>query len=309
MADVVVQLGAIKFDFFEVPQAIPFGGRHRTAVHQLPGGVRAVQALGRDDGPIQWEGVFLGAQAIERARAMDAMRIAGRAVTLSWHEFIYTVLVDEFTASFETPFRAPYRLSLTVVEDLTATVERAPANTVDMSIREDISECRANAALVGDPQLTGLAGALQDIAGTIQDFQHVAFATIQPALSIATDIRARVQVLQDTAGAGLKGAAALASIVPGSGGLVDGLNKAATGAMTLPALHRLDNRIGRLTTNLNAANFGATAVSRTVAGGGSLFGIAAQEYGDATRWTEIAQASGRTDPQLRGITRLTIPQR
>lgn len=45
----------------------------------------------------------------------------------------------------------------------------------------------------------------------------------------------------------------------------------------------------------------------TVAGG-NLFSLAAQYLGDATKWYQIAQANGLTDPMLTGIETLTIPQ-
>ena len=44
----------------------------------------------------------------------------------------------------------------------------------------------------------------------------------------------------------------------------------------------------------------------TVAGG-NLFAIAAQQYGDATAWLQIARANGLSDPFLSGLVTLTIP--
>ena len=44
----------------------------------------------------------------------------------------------------------------------------------------------------------------------------------------------------------------------------------------------------------------------TVAGG-NLFQIAAEHYGDAMGWVQIAQANGLTDPQIKGVTTLYIP--
>lgn len=41
----------------------------------------------------------------------------------------------------------------------------------------------------------------------------------------------------------------------------------------------------------------------------SMFALAAKYYGDATRWTTIANANNLTDPQIQGgaLTRLIIP--
>jgi nucleoid-associated protein YgaU len=38
-----------------------------------------------------------------------------------------------------------------------------------------------------------------------------------------------------------------------------------------------------------------------------LYDVAAQHYGDGSKWQAIAQANGLTDPNLTGINTLTIP--
>ncbi|KAA0685997.1 LysM peptidoglycan-binding domain-containing protein [Neorhizobium sp. P12A] len=45
----------------------------------------------------------------------------------------------------------------------------------------------------------------------------------------------------------------------------------------------------------------------TVAGG-DLFTLAAKYLGDATKWYQIAQANGLTDPMIVGLQTLVIPQ-
>ncbi len=41
--------------------------------------------------------------------------------------------------------------------------------------------------------------------------------------------------------------------------------------------------------------------------GGTLFHIAAATLGDATQWVRIAQLNGLSDPTLKGLTTLTLP--
>ena len=308
--DVVLQLGDITFDWFEIPEVIPFGGAQRLARHQLPGGRRVIQALGRDDAPIAWEGIFLGEQATDRARALDAMRVAGAPVTLSWHEFLFTVVVAECSLRFEHPARVPYQITCEVVEDLTAAITQAPRNSVDMTIREDLAACDAEVLVIDDPDLTTLNGQMQAAARAIVDFQRTVQAQIQPIVATASAIRGRVRLLQDTATAALKGAAALTSIVPGSAArsLTAKLNAGASAANTIPALQRLDWRITRTMTNLQTANFGASSVARTLSAGDSLFSLAGREYGDGSRWPEIARASGRTDPSIARIAPVVVPR-
>lgn len=42
--------------------------------------------------------------------------------------------------------------------------------------------------------------------------------------------------------------------------------------------------------------------------GGNLFAIAAKYMGDATKWYQIAQLNGLSDPEITGVVTLTIPQ-
>jgi hypothetical protein len=42
-------------------------------------------------------------------------------------------------------------------------------------------------------------------------------------------------------------------------------------------------------------------------GGGTLQGLAAQHYGDASQWPIIAQANGMTDPLISGVQTIAIP--
>ncbi len=44
----------------------------------------------------------------------------------------------------------------------------------------------------------------------------------------------------------------------------------------------------------------------TVAGG-DLYRVALEQYGDATAWTQIAQANGLADPVVQGVRTLLVP--
>ena len=47
-------LGSVSFRSFEVPATINVGGAQRLAVHRLLGGIRVIDALGRDDSDISF---------------------------------------------------------------------------------------------------------------------------------------------------------------------------------------------------------------------------------------------------------------
>jgi len=121
-------LGPITFTDFELPARIVFGGRQRLAVHQLPGGARVIDAIGRDDAPLSWSGIFTGPDATARARTLDLMRTEGQAWAALWDDFSYTVIVAEFAARYERTNWIPYRISCTVLTDNTfVPTEAAPS--------------------------------------------------------------------------------------------------------------------------------------------------------------------------------------
>ena len=153
MSDFSLTLGPVAFAGFELPSSITVGGRQRLAIHRLPGGIRIIDALGADPTDINFSVIFtrpyaadlarLEADAPEdqddadRARLLDALRVAGAPLPLAWDAFIYTVIVESFEADYRSPWWIPYRLSCTVLRDEAASlvamaVEFAPAISSDL---------------------------------------------------------------------------------------------------------------------------------------------------------------------------------
>ena len=113
-------------------------GRQRLAVHGLPGGVRVIDALGRDDADIVWSGVFSGSDAAARARALDLMRAEGGFWPLTWDWFFYTVVIARFDADYTRSNWIPYRITCTVLRDETAAaVETAVSLATQRAGRSD----------------------------------------------------------------------------------------------------------------------------------------------------------------------------
>ena len=117
MRDVLLMLGPIAFRDFEIPAGINLGGKQRLIVHRLPGGSRVIDALGRDDAQISFSGIFSGADATLRARALDEMRSSGVAFPLTWDVFYYTVLISQFQADYQNGWWIPYHVTCTVLRD------------------------------------------------------------------------------------------------------------------------------------------------------------------------------------------------
>jgi hypothetical protein len=117
MSDSFLVLGPVLFQDFEIPGHIGFGGSQRLAIHRLPGGLRVIDAMGRDDAEIGWSGIFTGADATLRARLLDQLRAAGSKLPLSWDAFFYSVILSRFEADYTRTNWIPYRITCTVIVD------------------------------------------------------------------------------------------------------------------------------------------------------------------------------------------------
>ncbi len=132
-------LGPVAFQDFELPERIVWGGEQRLAVHCLPGGARVIDALGRDDAPITWSGIFAGADAAIRARLVDLLRAQGSVWPLIWDSFFYSVVIGRFEADYTKSNWIPYRISCTVLRDeaealVTAALSLASGLLADLSV-------------------------------------------------------------------------------------------------------------------------------------------------------------------------------
>lgn len=108
-------LGPVLFHGFEIPQCVRFGGRQSLAVHRLPGGGRVVDAMGAEEAPVGWSGVFSGPSAAARVRLLEQLRRDGGALPLSWEGWRYTVVIGSFVAETVNAAWIPYRVQVVVV--------------------------------------------------------------------------------------------------------------------------------------------------------------------------------------------------
>jgi hypothetical protein len=190
-----LQLGAISFQDFELPERIRFGGKQRLAVHTLPGGMRVIDAMGRDDADISWSGMFSSADAADRARSLDLMRAEGGAWTLSWDTFCYLVVIRSFDASYEHVNWVPYRISCTVVQDLAQAVTELVASAATSVLGDlasiltiDTSAAIAAVGVAGalSPGTTAYAGAVAAV-GSLMTQAQAGMASAGDVLLAAQD--------------------------------------------------------------------------------------------------------------------------
>ncbi|CAE6838164.1 LysM peptidoglycan-binding domain-containing protein [Paraburkholderia nemoris] len=322
--------GSFVFQDSEVPEKIRFGGAQLLDVQKMIGGRRRINAVGADDDPLAWSGWFLYTSALSRARFLDSVRREGLQCTLSWDALRYLVVVHQFHADYEKPFKIPYSISFEVIEDQTATVDSVPAVTPAQSLATDMARMGTLSNCIGDSTLNGLVGDLQSAMSSISAAAQPIANGLKAVTSFVAGIANCADQIVNTVASAVTAAtaplAAVAShvqylisnaegIMAAGSGVLPGLPASPTifnalaranAAVQLPELYELRSVAARMQVNLPLVSTPTSAKTITV-GGGDLFTIASQQYGDASRWVDIAKANGITDPVLTGINTLTIP--
>ena len=175
MSDGQVILGGFVFRDYEIPKSISLGGKQSTKVQEMVGGQRTVDAMGPSPGDKTWTGRFRGGDALYRAQTIDAMRIAGAAVSLSWLGIFYLVVISEFKADTEKYYEIPYSITCIVVDDPTQNGGDGAAS-LDTLVGGDLSYANEylpttvatvstalatlNTAISSAPQLSGAASSV-----------------------------------------------------------------------------------------------------------------------------------------------------
>jgi hypothetical protein len=304
--DTFLTLGDFEFSRFEIPEKIPFGGEQRLVVHELVGGVRVIDSMGRNDAPIEWGGLFQGETALERARYLNGLRIAGNPLVLTWDELIYEVVISSFKADFERFYQIPYRISCTVLQDLSSPITSIADPGIDDLIFDDMNNAYGFGGLIGDGMLSSLLAALDSAIRTVSSFATATQSTINGVLGPLSAVQARVRILTASVGNVVGNVSTLGGILPNNP--ISQQAAKLTGqvaAMTqLPQLYNLQSVLGRMGGNLGTIGRGSNTVTQA---GGNLYSMAATSYKDPTAWTTIAKANNLSDPQLTGINTLVIP--
>jgi nucleoid-associated protein YgaU len=309
MADTKLTLGDFTFEEFEIPDRIPLGGEQALVVHKLPGGARVVQSMGRDDAPISWSGLMLGPDSLDRARQLDLMRAQGLPLQFQFFGFNYQVKIKSFVPSIERFYRVPFTIELMVVVDNTQGQPQPGEDSADTTIRADTATAVTLADQVGDDQVSAAVDQLNTSVGAVPDFSQASPAALAPVSASANAVLAQATITSD-------GDDVTVASVDTVGGVATGYPVSTSApafqaqlaaTQRLPVLASLMSVVGRISANV--ALLGPnTSARRVTQAGGSLFKLAEQEYGDASRWSAIAQANNLTDPVLTGVQTLDIPQ-
>ena len=305
--DTSLQLGDVLFSRYEVPEKITFGGEQMLAMHKLIGGARIIDSMGRDDMPLSWNGWFIGSNAYERARFIDAMRVGGKSFNLSFAEFNYQVVIKQFEADFERFYKLPYKIVCEVIADNTQPVTTtAVILDFDETISADIASADAIASVINDAQLTTNIAALDTAIKTVSTFANAVQSQINSVLVPLAVVQARVKILIASAGNVLSNVATLGGILPNNpvATQVAAITGQIKSSISLPQLYNLNAVLGRIGGNLvSILNTGKTIA----VAGADLYHLATVNYGDPMAWTTIANANKLTDPVVIGVATLRIP--
>lgn len=304
--ETTLNLGQFQFGAMEIPGEIRFGGAQRLAVHELVGGARVIDAMGRSDRALEWSGLLLGNGAIDRARFLDGLRVAGQQLSLAWSAFSYQVVVREFEATYNKRYQLAYRIVCEVVADLTSPVTTPGATPIDQAISDDAAKAAVLVAVVADPTLTSKMGALSSAIAAVSKFASAAQSTINAVLQPLAAAHAQVTILIAATANVIGNVTTFGGVLPNNplAQAAAKLTGQVASVTQASALYNLRNVLGRMGNNLGAVN----AAPQTVAtAGGNLFDIARKAYGDITGWTGIAKANKLTDPFISGSRVLTIP--
>lgn len=253
-----VILGNTVLTGYEIPQQMPSGGKHAIAVHQMPGGQRVIDMMGRDDDPINWQGTFTGPQAVSRAQNLDAMRIAGASVPLAWGNYSYQVVIASFVPNYSYGGAwVPYSISCIVIQDMSAQAANAAPNLLQSTSNDMASALGITPADLGavSQSLTIAQTAL--LASGALNAGTGAFGNALTALTAAQGTLGAAQAATEGSLNGLIGAAAgTAGVLAGGsvGAQIAAVSSAVQATGDLAGLTAASGYLNRVSVNVAGAS-------------------------------------------------------
>jgi hypothetical protein len=105
------------FQNLEIPEDINFGGEQKLVQHNLIGGNRVIDSLGKNDIDITWKGRMYGSDALTRAQSLNQLRAGGQQLVLNWFTLSYNVVIQNFVSYTERYYNVRYEITLKVISD------------------------------------------------------------------------------------------------------------------------------------------------------------------------------------------------
>lgn len=302
-------VGDVEFTGLEVPESVTIGAKQQLVVHKLVGGKRIVDVLGVDYDNLSWSGWLTGATAGDRATELETLRDVGSPLSFSIDGYYFSVVIQSFNQRFEHVYRRFYSIELLIVSSLdTPITENALAGTLDNLINSDLGESLGLASIINSDAVTTSIGFVKNAVSQVQGFANATIDTVQAVIRPLVATQAVVQSVIAQVGASVNDITTLGGLIPGNPVAMAANNVLRQGAALtqLAPLYQMQSVLDRMQKNVLSGPL-ANGTSSITTSNSSLQKVAADAYGDQSRWAEIAVVNNIADPQLNGIQTIRIP--
>ncbi|OOH80794.1 hypothetical protein [Leptospirillum ferriphilum] len=318
-------LGAFVFERTEIPGSFPFAGTQMLSVHNMVGGGRIAYALGPIDRDLEWRGIFLGTNAMARAKKINAARLAGKPLYLIMGNVAWKVALADFEPDYRFVNYVPYRIRLIALSETWNNPAKAVPTTSKLSaFQKFLGEAQSLGTAISST-VSAIVSDIQSVTDTLSAIDGAANAVISQITGGLEEITNTVDGLKATIEDGLQNITTLGGIFPNNpaAAAVNSLNNQMNLAMqdyqaenlsaiTLNASNTL-NTVGPVLAPLvvptltGTTSALATTRKQIVPAATDLSTLALQYYGDASQWMQIANTNGLLSPIVPETMEITIP--
>jgi hypothetical protein len=302
-------VGDFEFSGLEVPESVTVGGKQQLVVHKLVGGKRVVDVMGVGYDNMSWSGWFTGATAGDRVTELETLRDLGNPLTFNMDGYYFSVVIQHFSARFDFVYRRYYTIDLLVIARLDSPITgNALSGTLDALINSDVGEALGLSSVIDSGEVSTGVNAVKDAVSQVQGFANATIDTVQTVIRPLVATQAIVQSVISQVAGSINDITTLGGLIPGNPVSTSANNvlRQADALTQLAPLYQMQSVLERLQKNVLAGPL-ANGTSSVTTSNSSLQKIAADAYGDQSRWTDIAAANSIVDPQLDGIQTIKIP--
>jgi hypothetical protein len=137
--DFQIFIGDLVLQDFEEPDQIAGGTTQTIATHEYAGGTRTKDTYGAVPKDPTFSGRMMGPTAEQRAQALDVIVEQGLAVTFTYSQHSYLVVLKDLTWSFINYYDVAYTLTMEVIADYGLVNPASLSTDLDNIMNEDIA--------------------------------------------------------------------------------------------------------------------------------------------------------------------------
>jgi hypothetical protein len=168
MTESLLKLGTFSFEGLESPERIVVSSKQRIALHHLGSGFTVADCLGEDIGIVTFRGIFSGAHAEDRVRAVEYLKLQGSSLPLTWRSKTLLVVIRDFELNYSSSRWIPYKLCCIVTgsharNNLTGSPDKRVNDMIGLMQNAGLSPTASQTAAV-----LGLAAMNYDVAPSDQ---------------------------------------------------------------------------------------------------------------------------------------------